>query len=46
MNPVHVRTFVSPVFAQNGYLIWREGEASAVAIDPGSEAETMADALA
>jgi len=45
MNRVQVRTFVSPGFAQNAYLVWREGEASAVAIDPGGEAEAMADAL-
>lgn len=45
MSQVHVQTFVSPAFAQNGYLVWRDGEASAIAIDPGSEADAMADAL-
>jgi glyoxylase-like metal-dependent hydrolase (beta-lactamase superfamily II) len=45
MSQVHVQTFVSPAFAQNAYLVWREGEASAVAVDPGSEADAMADAL-
>ncbi len=43
---IHVRTFVAPAFGQNAYLIWREGSTSAAAIDPGGQAEAMADALA
>jgi glyoxylase-like metal-dependent hydrolase (beta-lactamase superfamily II) len=46
MSQLHIETFVAPAFAQNGYIVWREGEASAVAIDPGSEPDAMADALA
>jgi glyoxylase-like metal-dependent hydrolase (beta-lactamase superfamily II) len=42
---VHVRTFVSPGFGENAYLVWREGSSSAVAIDPGADARSMADAL-
>lgn len=40
-----VRTFVAPGFGQNAYLVWREGSASAAAIDPGGLADEMADAL-
>ena len=45
MSELHIQTFVAPAFAQNAYLVWRDGEASAVAIDPGGDAERMADAL-
>lgn len=43
---LNVRTFVSPGFAQNAYLIWRDGDTFALAVDPGGEAEAMADMLA
>lgn len=46
MSQVRIRSFVSPMFAQNAFLVSRDGETSAVAIDPGSEADAMADALA
>jgi glyoxylase-like metal-dependent hydrolase (beta-lactamase superfamily II) len=42
VSALHVRTFTSGAFAQNAYVVWREG-GSAVAIDPGAEAEAMAD---
>lgn len=42
---IEIRTFVAPGFGQNAYLCWRPGSASAVAIDPGGEAEAMADVL-
>jgi glyoxylase-like metal-dependent hydrolase (beta-lactamase superfamily II) len=42
VSKLNVQTFLSPAFAQNGYIVWRDG-GSAVAIDPGSEAEAMAD---
>ena len=45
MGALEIRTFVSQVFGQNAYLAWKPGSASAVAIDPGGEAEAMADAL-
>lgn len=40
-----VRTFTSPGFGQNAYLVWAEESASALAIDPGGLAGAMADAL-
>lgn len=42
MSGLNVRTFVSEAFSQNAYIVWRDG-GSAVAIDPGAEAEAMAD---
>ena len=45
VSELHVRTFVSPAFGQNAYVVWRDG-GSAVAIDPGAEAEAMADFIA
>jgi hydroxyacylglutathione hydrolase len=46
MMPIEIRTFVAPDFGQNAYLAWKPGSASAVAIDPGGDADAMADALA
>lgn len=45
MDGIEVRSFVAPGFGENAYLVWRPGSASAVAIDPGAEAEAMADTL-
>jgi hydroxyacylglutathione hydrolase len=45
MSDIRIATFVADGFAENAYLVWREGEAVAVAIDPGGEADAMADAL-
>lgn len=45
MKRIEVRSFVAPGFGENAYLVWRPGSASAVAIDPGAEAEAMADTL-
>jgi hydroxyacylglutathione hydrolase len=42
VSGLNIRTFVSSAFQQNAYIVWREG-GSAVAIDPGAEAEAMAD---
>lgn len=43
---LQVRSFISPGFGQNAYLVWRDGEASAVAIDPGGLAAAgMAEEL-
>jgi glyoxylase-like metal-dependent hydrolase (beta-lactamase superfamily II) len=42
---VNVRTFVAPGFGENAYLVWGEDSASAVAIDPGAQSGTMAEAL-
>ncbi len=44
MSVLNVRTFVSGAFSQNAYIAWRDG-GSAVAIDPGAEAEAMAEFL-
>ena len=44
MSELHIRSFVSQAFAQNAYVVWRDG-GSAVAIDPGAEADAMADFL-
>ena len=46
MSEIRIRTFVAPGFAENAYLVWREGAAAAVAIDPGGAAGEMADGLA
>ena len=35
LEPVKIETFVASGFAENAYLIWREGQKSALAIDPG-----------
>lgn len=45
MSEIEVRSFVAPGFGENAYLVWRPGSGSAVAIDPGAAAETMADTL-
>lgn len=45
VSELHVQTFISPAFGQNAYVVWRDG-GSAVAIDPGAEAEAMADFIA
>ena len=45
MSHVTVRTFVSGAFGQNAYLLWRDSDTFALAIDPGAEAEAMADEL-
>jgi glyoxylase-like metal-dependent hydrolase (beta-lactamase superfamily II) len=46
MSQIRIETFVAAGFAENAYLAWREGEGTAVAIDPGGEADAMADTLA
>jgi glyoxylase-like metal-dependent hydrolase (beta-lactamase superfamily II) len=45
VKPIRIRTFVAPAFQQNAYLLHADGEPSALAIDPGSEANAMADHL-
>jgi hydroxyacylglutathione hydrolase len=41
---MEIRTFVSPGFGQNAYLVRQSGQDEAIAIDPGGEADAMADA--
>jgi hydroxyacylglutathione hydrolase len=40
---MEIRTFVAPGFGQNAYLVWPIGGTEAIAIDPGGEADAMAD---
>jgi glyoxylase-like metal-dependent hydrolase (beta-lactamase superfamily II) len=42
---IEIRTFVAPGFGENAYLCWRPAADSAVAVDPGGEADAMADLL-
>ena len=42
---LEIRTFTGPGFAENAYLVWKLGSKTAVAIDPGADADTMVDAL-
>lgn len=44
-GPLTIRTFTSSVFGQNAYLVRCNATAEWVAIDPGGEAEGMADTL-
>ncbi len=46
MSGLHVEPFVSPAFAQNGYVVWQDDATFAVAVDPGADAGRMADYLA
>lgn len=43
---LHVRTIVSQPFEENTYLVWRDGRAEALVIDPGLEPDLILDALA
>jgi len=42
---MNIRTFVASGFAENAYLVWREGAEEALAIDPG-DAPSIIDTLA
>lgn len=44
-GPFTIRTFTSSAFGQNAYLVRCSATGESVAIDPGGEAEAMADAL-
>lgn len=44
-NPLDIRTFVSPGFGENGYLVRCRETGETVAVDPGAEATAMADAV-
>jgi hydroxyacylglutathione hydrolase len=43
---LNIRTFTSPGFGQNGYLVRCEVTGEQIAIDPGGEVAAMADAVA
>jgi hydroxyacylglutathione hydrolase len=38
---LNIRTFVSPGFGENAYIVWRAGSSRAVCIDPGSAVAAM-----
>jgi hydroxyacylglutathione hydrolase len=38
---LNIRPFVAPGFSQNGYVVWRDGMATAVAVDPGNSVPPM-----
>jgi glyoxylase-like metal-dependent hydrolase (beta-lactamase superfamily II) len=42
---IETRTFVADGFAENAYLCWQPAAVAAIAIDPGGEADAMADVL-
>lgn len=44
-GPLTIRTYTSPVFGQNGYLVRCDEAGEWVAIDPGAAADSMADHL-
>jgi hydroxyacylglutathione hydrolase len=43
---IQIRTIESQPFAENSYLVWREGSKEAFVIDPGFEPDLIRDALA
>ncbi|MGH7448933.1 MAG: MBL fold metallo-hydrolase [Longimicrobiales bacterium] len=43
---LQIRPFVAPGFGENGYIVWRDGVATAVAIDPGNSVAPMLQLLA
>jgi len=46
MSGIRIQSFVAPGFEENGYLVWRAGSGTAVAVDPGGDGEPMLAALA
>lgn len=45
MYDIKIATFTSRGFEENGFLVWREGQDRAVAIDPGADASAFLDRL-
>jgi glyoxylase-like metal-dependent hydrolase (beta-lactamase superfamily II) len=43
--PLQIHTVVSQPFAENSYVVWRDGSTEAFVIDPGFEPEAIRDAL-
>jgi glyoxylase-like metal-dependent hydrolase (beta-lactamase superfamily II) len=41
MNPIEIRAYESPGFAENAYIVRRSGARDAVAVDPGAAAPEM-----
>jgi len=44
--PLQIQTIVSMPFAENTYVVWRDGNSKAVVIDPGTEPEAILAFLA
>ena len=44
--PLQIVTVTSDPFAQNAYIVWRDGQSEAIIIDPGFEWQAMRDQLA
>ena len=44
--PIQILTIESEPFAENSYLVWREGSKEAFVIDPGFEPDLIREALA
>lgn len=43
---LQIQTIVSMPFAENTYIVWREGRRDAIVVDPGLEPEAILEALA
>src|SRR5262245_22937952 len=44
--PIQILTVESQPFAENSYVVWRDGAAEAFVIDPGFEPDLILEALA
>ena len=44
--PIQIRTVESQPFAENSYVVWRDGGPEAFVVDPGFEPDLILDALA
>src|SRR5439155_14841097 len=45
LMPIQIHTIESQPFAENSYVVWREGSAEAFVVDPGFEPEAILDFL-
>ena len=43
--PLQIHTVVSEPFAENSYVVWRDGGGEAIVIDPGYEPEAIREVL-
>src|SRR6478736_2623786 len=43
--PIQIHTVVSEPFAENSYVVWRDGAAEAFVIDPGFDPDAIRNAL-
>lgn len=42
---VEIQVVVSPLFEENAYILWKNGEDTAIVVDPGLDTETILDIL-